>query len=143
VVAVVFLLLMLGIANFGGAIYAYSSVSNVALDAARWASVRGDTSGPPMAGAPACNCRGSAGDVYGFVAADLSGLDSSHGELTVTPSWCQTGSPPVCSSAATTPYNSPGSTVTVVVQYNYTVAVPLMGSVTFPLTSTSQLVISQ
>jgi len=100
VVAVVFLLLLVGIMEFGRLGFAYNEVSFAAQRAARYAAVRGSTSGHPA----------SAADVQNAALVYTGALDNT--KVTVTTTW--------------TPNNQPGSTVQVKVAYNFvTVLVPL------------------
>ncbi len=117
-IALVFLFILLATTYLGEVIFAYNWVSTASHDAVRWASVRGDS-------APAA---ASTADVQNFVKSELN-IDNSKGELVVTPTW--------------TPDNKPGSTVQVQVQYTFKYSLPIMGTVTLPLVSTAQLVISQ
>ena len=93
-----FLLLTIGAMEFGYAVYAYNFCSYAAQDAARWASVHGSLSTSPA----------TASSVTSYVQAEAAGLDTSL--LNVNATWA--------------PDNTPGSTVTVTV--NYTVK-PLAG----------------
>ena len=112
-----FLLITFGIIQVSRAIYSYTFVSNAARDATRYASVNGSKSQNPV----------KSGDVQTFVKNESPGLDSS--QLTVNTTW--------------TPDNNPGSTVNVVVTYNFALFVPFFGQVTIPVGATSQMVISQ
>src|SRR5262249_8865413 len=91
IVAVVFLLLLVGIIEFGRLGLAYNEVSFAAQCAARYASVRGSSSGHPAA----------AKDVQTAALAYTAALDNS--QVTVTTTW--------------SPDNNPGSTVSVKVSY--------------------------
>ena len=93
IVAVVFLLLVVAIAEFGRLGFAYNSLSFAAQRAARFAAVRGSSSGHAA----------TASDIQNKAAGYIVALDSS--KLTVTPSWI--------------PDNKPGSTVQVTVAYTY------------------------
>lgn len=93
IVAVVFLLLLVAVLEFGRLGFAYNSLSFAAQRAARYAAVRGSGSGHAA----------SASDIQNKAAAYIVALDST--KLTVTPTWI--------------PDNKPGSTVRVKVSYTY------------------------
>lgn len=116
-VASVFLLLLFGIIQMARAVYSYNFVSYAARDATRYAIVHGSKSLSPAASS----------DVKNFVVNEANGFDTS--QFTVTTTW--------------NPDNNPGSSVNVVVTYNFSLSIPFFGNVTLPLTSTSQMVISQ
>ena len=116
-VASVFLLLLMGIVQMGRAVYSYNFVSYAARDATRYAIVHGSKSLTPAA----------TSDVQNFVVKEAHGFDTS--QFTVTTTW--------------SPNNNPGSFVNVVVKYNFSLSIPFFGKVNLPLTSTSQMVISQ
>ena len=100
VVAAVFLLLLVGIMEFGRLGFAYNEVSFAAQRAVRYAAVRGSASGHAA----------SAADVQNAALVYTGALDNT--QVTVTTTW--------------TPDNHPGSTVQVMVVYNFaTVLVPL------------------
>ncbi len=104
-----------------GAVNAYNFVTYAARDAARYAMVRGATSPAPATG----------DDVKNFVIAEAQGIDTSPSKLTVTTTW--------------TPANNknPGSGVNVTVTYNFAPLARIASTVTWPLSSTSKMVISQ
>jgi len=116
-VLVPLLLFLFGIVQMSRALYSYSFVSNAARDATRYASVNGSKSQSPVAGS----------DVTTFVKNESNAIDTS--QLTVNTTW--------------SPNNDPGSTVNVAVTYNFALSIPFFGQVTLPLSSTSQMVISQ
>ena len=113
----VFLMLTFGIIDFGRMIYSYNSVSHLAREATRYASVRGNSSGHPA----------SASDVTQAVRNRAVGLNLSL--LSVTTTW--------------QPSNAPGDTVRVTVSYDFRPAVPLVPAAYRNLRSTSRMVISQ
>ena len=116
-IASVFLLVLFGIIQLSRAVYSYNLVSYAARDATRYAIVHGSDSITPATSAAVKN----------FVLNESNGVDAS--QFTVATTW--------------TPNNSPSSTVKVVVTYNFALSIPFFGSVTLPLSSTSQMVISQ
>ena len=117
IVAVVFLLLLVGIMEFGRLGLAYNEVSFAAQCAASYASVRGSSSGHPAA----------ASDVQSAAKVYTGALDNS--QVTVTTTW--------------TPNNNPGSTVKVKVTYKFdTVLLPLSAT-TVPVQTTAAAIITQ
>ncbi len=116
-VATVFLLLLVAIMEFGRLGFAYNSVSFAAHRAARFAALRGSTSGHPA----------SAAEVTSEARSLVVAMDPAN--MAVTTTW--------------TPDNHPGSTVQVRVSYGFrTLLVPLSaGSMT--LATTSRQVITQ
>jgi Flp pilus assembly protein TadG len=117
VVATVFLLLVVSVAEFGRIGYAYNVVSFAAHRGARYAAVRGSTSGRPA----------SAADIQAEVQAYVTALDNS--QLTVATTW--------------NPDNNPGSTVIVKVSYGFkTILIP-MSSGLISLETTCRQYISQ
>ena len=116
IVAVAFLLLLTGIMEFGRLGFSYNEVSFAAQCAARWAAVRGSSSGHPAAAA----------DVQAAAEVYTGALDNT--KVTVTTSWSPSGTCPF-SPPPGNPNNNPGSTVQVKVSYHFaTVLVPLSAS---------------
>jgi Flp pilus assembly protein TadG len=140
--AVVLFLLIFGIFNFGMAIYSYSMVTYAANDAVRWASVRGATYTPPNSTTPT---PASSTDVLNHVVAAMPTLNTSEAIATCTTD-STSGALEVCtqwSQVAGVNNNSPGMIVQVQVKYNFPLSIPLMSTITLPLTATSQMTISQ
>jgi Flp pilus assembly protein TadG len=135
-----FMTMLLGIVDFGRALYAYHFVSHAAKQATRWAAVNGST----CSNDSSCNGTNgmnsgaaSASDVQTYVSNNVPlGIDSS--QITTTASWpVQTGSPTVCSTTK----NYPGCTVQVQVSYNFSFLFPFVQSSPWSLSSTSQMVV--
>ena len=116
-VTTVFLILLMGIADFGRMGFAYNSIAFAAHRAARWASMRGSTSGHAAALA----------DVQADALANVAALDNT--QLTVGVTW--------------SPNNNPGSTVQVQLKYNFKTLLIPISSTTLTLKSTSAQVITQ
>jgi Flp pilus assembly protein TadG len=119
--------LMLGIVEFGRALYDYHLVANAARLGARYAMVRG--SDCTVSGCPTTQSA-----VQTYIQGLADGLDTT--QLTVTSlTWAATN---VCFSS---PYKAAGCKVTVTVQYPFSfVAFPITP---FNMTSTSIMTISQ
>jgi len=112
-----FLLLTVGVVDFGRGIWTYHTLSHAAREGARYAIVRGANSRHPA----------SSSEIGEVVQSRTGGLDPQ--KLVVTASW--------------DPDNKPGSAVQVRVQYNFRPVTPLFSSETLVLSSRSQMVISQ
>jgi Flp pilus assembly protein TadG len=113
--AVLFLLLLFGTIEFGLVIYRYNMVSNLAQEGARYASVHGTSSLSPASSA--------AVQTYVQSRSTIPGVT-----VTTTPA----------PSAL-----SPGDTVTVQVQTNYTVLTGLLPQLNMTLRSTAKMVMSR
>ncbi len=109
-----FVLIILGIMNFGRALWAYSAMAHVAREGARYAIVRGSESGRAT----------TAAEIRNYV----QGRAGPLGPVEVTTSWI--------------PDNKPGSVVEVRVQYDFSSVLPLVPAGTIPLASTSRMVIT-
>jgi Flp pilus assembly protein TadG len=126
------LVLMFGTLDMGRALFAYDSVSNGARIGSRYAIVRGSTCA--VAGCPATSAT-----VQTYVRNRTPGIDPS--SMTVTANW--PGGNVGCTSTAT-PYNGPGCLVTVTASYKLTFTLlQFLGKLVYPISSTSQMVISQ
>jgi len=113
----VFLILLMGIADFGRMGFAFNSIAFAAHRAARWATTRGSASGHAAALA----------DVQANALANVTALDNT--QLRVGVTW--------------TPNNNPGSTVQVQVTYNFKALLIPISSTTLTLKSTSAQIIMQ
>jgi Flp pilus assembly protein TadG len=115
-VATVYLLLLVAIMECGRLGFAYNSVSFAAHRAARYASLRGATSGHPA----------SASDVAVEAKGLMVALDPAN--VTVTTTW--------------TPDNRPGSTVQVNVSYGFrTLLVPMSADLMTLATTSKQMIV--
>ena len=129
--AIVFLLFMtmiLGVIDFGRALYTYHFLSNVTRDATRWAAVNGSTCG----GDSSCNGQGymnngvaSTTDIQNFVTNHTPpGIDTS--KITTTVTWpVSADSPSICATTA----KAPGCTVKVQTRYAFSFISPLVSKV--------------
>jgi Flp pilus assembly protein TadG len=120
--AIVFLLFMtmiLGVIDFGRALYTYHFLSNVTRDATRWAAVNGST----CVSDNSCNAVAGPTDVQNFVTNHTPpGIDTS--KITTTASWPGNGTAgcPLGSEA-------PTCTVKVQVRYAFSFISPLVSTV--------------
>jgi Flp pilus assembly protein TadG len=113
----VFLVMVFGIMDFGRAVFAYNSISWAAREGARYAIVRGSSSGH----------QATATDVKNYVLSRTVGMVSS--DLGISTTW--------------TPDASAGSTVSVAVTYSFTPFGPYMPVGPWNLKSTSKMIIAQ
>ena len=117
-VIVVFFMFVFGVMDFGRAIYTYHFVSNAAIEATRYAMVRGSNSTNPV----------TASDVENYVKSRVpQGIDPS--SLTVSTTW--------------SPNNAPGSSVRIQVSDNFRCTTPFFMTYHMALSDSSQMVISQ
>jgi Flp pilus assembly protein TadG len=143
IVFLMFMAMILGIIDFGRALYTYHFLSNVTREATRWAAVNGLT----------CNSDGScdglgymntnpasATDVQTYVTNHTPpGIDTS--KITTNVTWpVNADSPTICSTPATA--NSRGCTIQVQTSYVFGFLFPFVHNGTMTLSSTSQMIIS-
>jgi Flp pilus assembly protein TadG len=122
------MVLIVGIIDFGRALYTYQFVSNAARIATRYASVRGAT-------CSASGCPATASSIQTYVRSLAPELNQA--QISVVPTWNTT---PSCAGP---PSNGPGCTVSVQVTYPFTfAAVHLLPSFTMSMSSTSKMIIS-
>jgi Flp pilus assembly protein TadG len=137
---------ILGIMDFGRALYAYHFASNSARDATRWAAVNGST----CADDGSCTAPASPSDIQAYVASRVPmGIDPS--KLTTAvgyptpkpePSICSTYPTAAgCNCYVVATENSPGCTVQVQVSYQFNFFFPLVHISPITLSSSSEMVI--
>jgi Flp pilus assembly protein TadG len=122
------LTLMLGIIDFGRALYTYHLVANAARSGTRYAMVRGSSC--TVAGCPA-----TTDTIQTYVRGLAPGIDPN--SLAVTTTWSSGAG---CSDPAN---QGPGCIVDVQASYPFRFIIPLLPSFTMTMSSTSQMVISQ
>jgi Flp pilus assembly protein TadG len=123
VIVVLFMTMLLGIADFSRALYAYHFVSSQAREATRYAMVRGCSTISTH-----CPSRASDSDIQTFVKNVPLGIDPA--KVTVSaPTW--------------TPDRSPGSVVSVEVDYAFNFIFPFVSKSTLNFKSTSHMVVAQ
>lgn len=114
--SVLFFSVLFGIIQFGLAVWQYNTVSNLAQEGARWASVRGSSSSMPA----------TAAQLQTFVQSRSPGFS-----VTVTAT-------PADPSAAL-----PGTAISVQVASSFSPATTLIPSATLSLGSTAQMIVSR
>jgi Flp pilus assembly protein TadG len=122
-ITILFMTMLLGIADFSRALYAYHFVANQAREAARYAMVRGCATISTE-----CPAQATTGEIQTFAKNVPLGIDPS--KVTV---------PTVTYS----PNRNPGSVVTVEVDYAFTFMFPFVSKSTLNFTSTSQMIVAQ
>jgi len=117
-VVLVFYMFVFGVMDLGRALYTYHFVSHAAREATRYAIVHGAASPNPA----------SAADIAEYIKnITPNGIDPH--AITVSATW--------------SPNNDPGSNVRIQVQDNFHFIMPLLLTTQLPMSSTSQMVISQ
>lgn len=110
--------ILFGVIDFGRALYAYDAISDAARTGTRYAIVHGSASLSPA----------TPDAISTYVTTNCcAGLSSS--AITVTTTW--------------SPDNNPGSTVNVQVQYTFNFILPFLPTASVPMSSSSQMSISQ
>jgi len=108
----IFFMLVFGAFSFSQALSQYNIVSNASKDAVRWAAVRGSTTGQTAA---------TVSDVHDFIVTKMFGIAE-----TDTTRWNPNT-------------KGLGSVVTVTVRASYSIAGPLIPSLTIPMQSQAQM----
>ena len=144
--ATALLLVVLGIIEFGRALYMYHTVDNAARIGARWAMVRGAASCSDAN--PVASCDAAPSAIQTYVQANVPIVDS--GTLKVATAW--SSSPFPKSSCPAPPSPGPGSLsaganaanhlVCVTVTYPFKFAVPFVSKATWNLSSTSEMTVT-
>ncbi len=122
------IVMLFGIIDFARALYTYHLVSEGARLASRYAIVNG---------VAAC-AGGSPDPLKAYVLAQSAGITASLLTVTTTCAGGNTG----CTSTAS-PFDGSGCLVSVTVAYSFSFIAPLVSILVIPLTSRSQMVISQ
>lgn len=135
---IVFLLAMiLGIIDFGRALYTYHFVSNVAREATRWASVRSGKHCGVLSGCPASNA-----SIQTTYEANMSTMGLDPSKITFTTTYA--APPSVGATSCPAVNNLPGCMVHVDVKYDYTfLFAPFIAAPPVTMTSSSEMLITQ
>jgi Flp pilus assembly protein TadG len=120
--AVPFLMITLGLVDFGRAIFAYNALAHATREAARVAMVRGSHSGSPI----------TAAQVTTLVQNRAIGLDQS--AVVVSTTWDG-------NTCACTPYNDPGKVIRIVSTYSFQPLTTFAISTPITLRSRAELMI--
>ncbi len=127
------LALTFGIIDFGRAMYTYDFVAQLAREGARWAAVRGSDSCTNSANTLP-NCNASAANIQSYVQSLSQGATVAS-SIHATPAYSCPGG-----GSGT---NAPSCTVAVTVTYPFGFVMPFLPKSGIPMSSTSQMVISQ
>jgi Flp pilus assembly protein TadG len=130
----ILLALLFAIIDFALAVYVYSSITNVARQGARWAMVRGADS-CAYSNDTLASCDASESTVQSYVQSLLIG-PANPANATVTATW------PSCTVVRNGAVNAPGCIVEVSVAYSFKL-LPFVSHLSIPMSSSSQMVISQ
>ena len=114
--SILFFTVIFGIVQFGRAVWQYNTVSNLAQEGARWASVRGSTSSAPA----------TAAQLQAYVESRSPGFSVT---ATATPANPSTV--------------APGAVIQVAVTSSFAVATPLLPIASINLSSTAQMIVSR
>jgi Flp pilus assembly protein TadG len=126
----VLFLLVMGLMNMSQGVYTYHYVAEAAREGSRYAIVHGNVSGSIA----------TPDSIQAYVRGlGYPGIKSS--SMTVTTTWAGYPAGVVC--APSTSCNNPGNMATVKASYAFPVTIPMMGTKTLTMTSTSSMVISQ
>lgn len=138
----VFLAVLIGVFQMSLAFYTLHYLSDAAREGSRYAAVRGSTSCTNTSSLS--NCNATSAQIQTYVRGlGYPGINANN--LTVTTTWRTASStqPTTWSSCSSGTCNAPGSQVKVVAAYSFPLSVPFVPSLSFSLTSTSKMVISQ
>jgi Flp pilus assembly protein TadG len=138
-------MLLLGVVDFGRALYCYHFVSYAAREATRYAIVRGNSwSGSCSAPPPATpGCEANSSDISSYVVSIVpQGIPVTSLSVTSTVA-AGPDNYPTSTTCGTTPPSTPGCVVQVKVTYNFGLNVPFLHSITVPMSSQSEMVVSQ
>lgn len=129
---------LIGILQLTIALYLYNYAAYAARAGTRWAMVRGSA----CSGLTDCNA--SAAQIQSYVQ-NLDFPIVQPSRLAVTTTWLSraTITPTTWTTCSTAPCNAPGNQVRIKVTYPFTMDIPVIGPISFNLSSTSSMVISQ
>ncbi|HEY2860614.1 MAG TPA: TadE/TadG family type IV pilus assembly protein [Terracidiphilus sp.] len=139
-----FFTLVFGFLEICMALFMANSVAEASRQAARWASVRGTTSGVTVSGTTSCInpnmtvCPAQSGDIQTF-AQSQPGMSSSSSVTTVTVNWCNADGSSCSSSQSNA---TPGHVVKVKVSYKFA-KLPFVSNTAITLSSTAEKIIWQ
>jgi Flp pilus assembly protein TadG len=131
IVALLALMVIFGITEFGRALFTYHAVSNGARLGSRYAIVHG-------ANCTSAGCPATTDTIKTYVQNSTPGLNQS--SLSATATW--TGTALDGSTCASGSSEKPGCTVTITVQYPYDFVLPSIFGSRITMSSTSQMVVS-
>lgn len=137
---ILFMMLILGIAEFSVALYSYHFVSYSAQQAARYAIVRGSRWQTACASADSYDCDASAANIQDYVRGIAAPLINPNA-ITVSTTW--PGTTPSGSTTGCTPANKGGCVVDIRVTYPFSFSIPLVPAGTLQFSANSEMVIQE
>ncbi len=139
IVVIGLMLFILGIIEFGQALYTYHAVTNAARIGTRYAIVRGTDAGSTCGSYTGAACAATSAQIQAFVQAQA--VLPSPGP-TVSPSWSTASyyNPGTSCNSST---HGAGCLVSVQVTYPFHFNLPLIAPITVNFNSTSQMIVSQ
>ena len=145
--SIIVLAMLFGMFEGFFALYGYHYTSYAAREGARYAAVRGSACSTDSSTMP--DCPADQANLTAYIKGlNYPGINAS--DITVTPTWYSTNLniptyPPVyttCNQTATG-CNDPGMLVQVKVEYKIPVPIPFINTLTFDMSSTSSMTITQ
>lgn len=127
----VLLTVIIGMMKMCLGVYCYHYTSEAAREGARWAIVRGSSSGQE-----------TTADAISTYVKTLGYPALTPANMTVTVSWAGFPTGVIC-TPNTNPCDNPGNMVSVTVQYAYPLSIPFVGNRTLNMSSTSTAIIAQ
>jgi Flp pilus assembly protein TadG len=137
IVVTMFLALIFGIIDFGRALYTYHLVSSSAREGTRYGTVRGSASALCTGTAGGCSPQGD--EIGPYLQNAATGIGINPASLQVQVQYYASAN---MGCTANDVYN-PGCIVQVRVRYPFRFMFPLLPALTYTMTSTSQMIISQ
>jgi len=125
------LMVIIGMMKMCVGVYCYHYTSEAAREGARWAIVRGSSSGQE-----------TTADAISTYVKTLGYPALTPANMTVTVSWAGFPTGVIC-TPNTNPCDNPGNMVSVTVNYAYPLSIPFLGSRTLNMSSTSTAIIAQ
>lgn len=138
---VLFMTLIVGIAWFAMAMYAYHYVSYSAQQAARYAIVRGaDWGTTTCAAANSYACNATAANVQSYIRS-VAPAGINPNDVTVTTTW--PGTTPSGSATGCSPANKSGCLVNVTISYPFAMYIPLVPTTSLQFSASAQMVVQE
>jgi Flp pilus assembly protein TadG len=137
IVMAVLLALLFGMIDFGRAMYTYSFVAQIARQGARWAIVRGANCTLLPTPSGTCPAVKGTADIEPYVQSLNEGATNASGIFAdLEFPGCTAG------AQAGSANNAPGCIAQVTVKYPFSFMMPFLPNMTIPMSSTSQMVIT-
>ena len=131
------LMLLFGIIDFGRALYTYHLVSHSAREGTRYGIVRGSAS--TLCTGVACGCSPQGAEIVTYLQNAATGIGVNAASLQVTVQYLASTN----MGCTVNGFYNPGCNIQVNVQYPFKFSFPLLPALTYTMTSTSEMIISQ